>query len=118
LTMMAFVAMGDNNDGECATTRTMTTTKTTMATGQRATKLTMMAKARQEMKSTTMANLQRATNLTMMASANNDNDNGATTATMMAKATARRAMTRMTMMTVRQDATTRTMSNDVNGRQT
>ena len=36
---------------------------------QRATKLTMIAAARQATKSTTMANLQRATNLTMMASA-------------------------------------------------
>ena len=64
----------------------------------------MMAKARQEMKSTTMANLQRATNLTMMASANNDNDNGAMTATKMAKATARQATTTITMMTVQRDA--------------
>jgi hypothetical protein len=41
LTMMAFVATGDNNDGEGATTTTLT--MTTMATGRRATKLTMMA---------------------------------------------------------------------------
>ena len=51
-----------------------------------------------------MENVQRATNLTMMASANDDNDNGATTATLMAKATAHRATTTMTMMTVRRDA--------------
>jgi len=57
---------------------------------RRATKLTMMATAQQATKLTTMANVQRATNLTMMASADNDNDNGATTATTMAKATARR----------------------------
>jgi len=63
-----------------------------------------------------MANAQRATNSTMMASADDDNDDGVTTATMMAKATARRAT--MTMTTLQRDATTRTMLNDVNGRQT
>ncbi len=75
-----------------------------------------MAMAQQATKSTTMANARRATNLTMMASADDDDDNGAMTATTMAKATARWAT--MTMMTVRRDATTRTMLNDVNGRRT
>ena len=50
----------------------------------------MMATARRATKSTTMANAGRATNLTMMASADDDNDEGVTTATTMAKATARR----------------------------
>jgi len=66
-----------------------------------ATKLKMMATARQATKLTMMANLRWATNLTMMASSNDDYDNGTTTATTMAKATARQAT--MTM-TVRRDA--------------
>ena len=50
----------------------------------------MMATARRATKSTTMANAGRATNLTMMASADDDNDDGVTMATTMAKVTARR----------------------------
>ena len=49
----------------------------------------MMATAQQATKLTTMANVRRATNLTMMASADDYNDNGATTAMTVAKATAR-----------------------------
>ena len=60
----------------------------------------MMATARRATKSTKMANAQRATNLTMMASADDDDDGGVTMATTMAKATARRAMTTMTMTTL------------------
>jgi hypothetical protein len=61
----------------------------------------MMATAQQATKLTEMASLRQATNSTMMASADNDYDNGATTATTMAKATARRATK---MMTVQRDA--------------
>ncbi len=44
------------------------------------TKSTMMATAWQATKSMTMANSRRATNSTMMASADDDNDDGVTTA--------------------------------------
>ena len=70
----------------------------------RATKLTMMATAQQATKLTTMANLRQATNSKMMVSADDDNDNSVTTATTMAKATARRATATMKMMTMRRDA--------------
>ena len=81
----------------------------------------MMVTARQANKSTAMANVRQATKLTMMASADNDNEDGVTMVTTMAKATACWAtsrMTTMTMTTVQQDVTTRTMLNDVNGRWT